>query len=200
MVFREPHLPAPSHLSGDGFSLRPITVDDTAADFAAVMETREELRRWEGSDWPADDFTEAGNRDDLTKMQERHEAGRAFSYIVLGPDGTTSLGCVYLFAPDAGFLVRSGIERLGTRRWEDLDAVAYFWVRRGQREQGLEERLLGALRAWLRGKWNLSRVAWVVADTYGEQQVTVRAAGLVPGFTLMEPDKPGGFSGFVEAD
>jgi len=41
--------PGPPELKTEEFALRPIVVDDTEMDYAAVMETREHLRLWRQS-------------------------------------------------------------------------------------------------------------------------------------------------------
>jgi RimJ/RimL family protein N-acetyltransferase len=94
--FADPSEPVPAELRTDEFVLRPIRATDAELDYRAVMETREYLRLWEQSTWPADDFTVDANREDLVGLEERHDAHRAFTYTVLDPDGVECLGCVYV--------------------------------------------------------------------------------------------------------
>jgi hypothetical protein len=83
--------PVPAVLRTEEFVLRPIVADDAELDYAAVMETREYLRLWRQTTWPEDDFTVEENRKDLVECEERHLAGRAFTYTVLHPCGSECL-------------------------------------------------------------------------------------------------------------
>ena len=65
MTFREPGTSAPGGLETREFILRSILVSDAELDYEAVMESREFLRKWEQSAWPADDFTVEANRQDM---------------------------------------------------------------------------------------------------------------------------------------
>ena len=78
----------PAGLDHDDFILRPLLATDDVLDHAAVMDTREQLRLWEQSTWPADDFTVASNREDLESHESMHVAGRAFTYTVMNPAET----------------------------------------------------------------------------------------------------------------
>jgi hypothetical protein len=58
MSSRFPAVQVPAGLRTAEFVLRPIVADDAEKDHAAVMETREDLRLWEQSTWPEEDFVE----------------------------------------------------------------------------------------------------------------------------------------------
>ena len=137
--------PVPAELRDQRVVLRPITAEDAAIDHAAVVETREYLRLWEQSSWPEDDFTVEANRADLVDLEQRHAAGRAYTYTVLDPLGTESLGCVYVFPTSATFLKKATVTPVGNDSWADVQAVVYFWARRSRMETGLDGRLLAAL-------------------------------------------------------
>lgn len=197
MSFRDPDEPVPAGLTTGGFVLRPIRADDAADDHAAVMETRELLRLWEQSEWPADDFTVEANRADLVGLQQRHAEHRAFTFTVRDPGGTACLGCVYLFPTTAAFLAKSTVTPVGDEAWEDfgawedVDAVAYFWVRLSQLPAGLDAALLDALRVWLRDDWGFERVAFVTNEQFEEQVGLLAATDLALRFELREPGKAG---------
>lgn len=183
--------PDPPELRTDEFELRPIVVGDTELDHAAVMETRQHLRAWQQSTWPEDDFTVEANRRDLADLEERHAAGRAFTYTVLDPDGAECLGCVYVFPTSATFLARSTVTPLGEDAWADVQAVVYFWVRLSRMELGMDERLLAALRAWFEDGWTLDRTVFVTSEQFTQQVELLDGAGLRRRFELSEPGKPG---------
>lgn len=182
--------PVPAGLSAAEFVLRPIVAADAEPDHAAVMESREHLRLWEQSAWPEDDFRVEADRQDLAGLEERHADGRAFTYTVLTPDGSACLGCVYVFPPGATFLARSTVTALGVQDWADVDVVAYFWTRPAQMQNGMDARLLAALRAWFAGERAVQHAAFVAITLFTQRVELFRGAGLHPEFELVEPDKP----------
>jgi hypothetical protein len=181
----------PAGLRTGEFVLRPITADDAEKDHAALMETREELRLWEQSTWPDDDFTVEANREDLAKLEKRHADRRAFTYTVLDLDGSECLGCVYIFPTGASFLAQSAVTPADDDDWAEVDAVVYFWARQTQMDKGMDERLLAALRVWFTDEWKVDRVVFVTNEQFNHQVHLIRRAGLRLKFELVEPDKPG---------
>lgn len=183
--------PVPAELRTEEFVLRPIVVDDTEMDYAAVMETREYLRLWRQSTWPEDDFTVEANRTDLVDLEQRHAARRAFTYTVLNPNGTECLGCVYVFPTSATFLAKSTVTPVGDDEWVDVDAVVFFWARLSQMEVGMDERLLAALRAWFKDEWKLEKTVYVTSEQFTQQVDLLDRTDLNLKFELLEPGKPG---------
>ncbi len=196
MSFTDPNEPVPAGLKTDGMVLRPIRAADAEQDHSAVMETRECLRLWEQSEWPADDFTVEANRADLVGLEERHDAHRAFTYTVLDPRGSECLGCVYLFPTSATFLARSAVTPVGGDDWSAGEAVVYFWVRLSRMEAGMDVRLLDALRGWLTSEWRLARPVYVTSELFGHQVDLLNRTDLVPKFEIVEPGKPGRYLAF----
>lgn len=182
----------PEGLTTDAFVLRPITADDARADHAAVMESRDYLRAWEQSTWPADDFTVEENRADLEGLEQRHRDGIAFTYTVVDPATDDCLGCVYLFSTTARFLAMSQVTPIGDANWDDYAAVTYFWVRESRLAAHLDRTLLEALRGWLATDWVLDGRHLIVTNEHFTQQVDLLdRAGLQLRFSFVEPDKPG---------
>ena len=190
MPFTDSTEPVPAELKTEEFVLRPIVVDDTELDYAAVMETREYLRLWRQSTWPEDDFTVEANRKDLVDLEERHGAHRAFTYTVLDPDGTSCLGCVYVFPTSAMFLAKSTVVPVGDDEWADVDAVVFFWARLSQLATGMDERLLAALRAWFKDEWKLENAVYVTSEQFTQQVDLMDRTDLKVKFELLEPGKP----------
>lgn len=191
MPFTESTEPVPSTLRTGEFVLRPIAAGDAEMDYAAVMESREYLRLWQQSPWPEDDFTVEANRKDLAGLEERHAAHRAFTYTVLDPDGTTCLGCVYVFDTTATFLVKSTVTPVGDEQWTDMEAVVFFWARRSRMETGMDERLLAALRPWFRDEWKLEKTVYVTNEQFTRQVDIIERTDLTLKFEFFEPEKPG---------
>lgn len=198
-----PDLAAPPGLTTAELLLRPITADDAERDHAAVMESREALRVWEQTGWPADDFTVAENRADLDGLEQRHAEHRAFTYTVLDPAGTTCLGCVYVMPPDARMYDGAHVVPVAAEdRWEDVGAAVYFWVRASRLAAGTDLVLLASLRDWFRDGWGLDRIVVVTPEDLAQQVATVEDAGLRLRFTVTERDKPGRYLayGWAEGD
>lgn len=192
-----PDLRAPTRLDTGAAVLRPITVADAELDYAAVMESRVELRLWQQSSWPADDFTVEENRHDLEEMEQRHAAGRAFGYTVLSADESACLGCVYVFAHDARFLATAEVTGLTTARWDRIDAAVYFWVRTSTVPSGLDRALLGHLRRWFAGAWGFADTVFVTSASFIQQVALLDSTDLERRFVITEADKPGHFLGYA---
>lgn len=197
MSFTDPNEAVPAELSTPEFRLRPIVADDAERDHAAVMETREELRLWEQSTWPAEDFTVAANREDLEDLERRHAEHRAFTYTVLDPAGAECLGCVYVFPTSATFLARSTVTPVDDADWAEVDAAVYFWVRRSRMKTGMDGRLLAALRVWFEEKWDFERTVYVTNEQFGQQAELLGRTDLKVAFELSEPGKAGKYLAFA---
>lgn len=191
MPFQSEHVPPPTGLSTEAFSLRPITADDAEIDHAAVMESKDYLRVWEQTGWPEDGFTIEANRTDLVDLEQRHSAGTAFTYTVLDPTGATCLGCVYVMPHDATFLAKAEITPLGPDSWEDVDAAVYFWVRRSSLAAGTDRALLDALRTWFAQEWELARHVVVTHEEFSQQVELIESTDLEQRFHIVEPGKRG---------
>lgn len=191
--FGDPDAVVPAGLATAEFVLRPIVADDAPRDYAAVVETREQLRLWEQSSWPADDFTVEDNRADLVDLEQRHADRRAFTYTVVDPDDTECLGCVYVFPTTATFLTKASVTPVADAVWSDADAVVYFWVRASRIDTGLDARLLAALREWFGRDWGFERTVFVTSEQFAQQVALIRGTDLALQFELREPGKPGTF-------
>jgi hypothetical protein len=183
--------PVPAELRTEEFTLRPILADDVEMDHAAVMDTREHLRLWRQSAWPEDNFTVEANRKDLIDLEERHAAHRAFTYTVLDPEGTSCLGCVYVFPTSAKFLAEYTVAPVGGNDWADVEAVIFFWVRLSRMEMGMDVRLLSALRAWFTEEWKFDKAVYVTSEPFTQQVDLMARTDLNLKFELLEPGKPG---------
>lgn len=186
--FYPPDAPVPNTITGEGFILRPLTVDHTALDYAAVMESRELLRRWSGSTWPGDGFTLQENRADLDGHQREHQARAAFTYTVLDPAATTCLGCVYIKP--------NNVPELNPR---DDDALVRYWVRTSRQASGLDGRLLAALRDWRGHGFAFGRVFFHTNVDDPVQQALFTAAGLLPAGMATIPGRGGVYLVYCES-
>lgn len=185
------HIVAPVVLNTEDFILRPITAADAALDYAAVMESKDYLRLWEQSEWPADDFTVEANRGDLEKLEQWHARGAAFTYTVMDPAGAECLGCVYIFPGDASFLAKAQITAVADTRWADYDAAVYFWVRASRLATHTDRALLNALQIWFSREWDLRGHLYVTNEQFTQQVDLIGETDLNLQFEIAEPGKPG---------
>lgn len=140
--------------------LRPLGPPVAELDHAAIMESRERLRRelkW--GEWPAEGFTLEDNRLDLARHLAELERREAFAYSVLDPSGQRCLGCVYL------------------EPWEPGAQLA-VWVIDDEVATGLEEHLLQTVAAWVRAAWPLDRLIVPLRATNTRGRAVVAAMGL----------------------
>jgi hypothetical protein len=144
----------PQSLGTRSMFLVPLKPEHAELDYAAFMSSREHLRRtldWGG--WPSDDATVEENRTDLERHWREHRANEAYTYAVLSPDGTRSLGCVYLKPLPSGENVPeeiAGLQTPGVR-------IAY-WVVESSLPDALDRHLVQQLTHWLRNEWGMQSI------------------------------------------
>ena len=167
--------------------LEPLKPEHVALDYAAVIESREQLRLWSGSSWPADDFTLDDNLKDLQWHWREHQERVAFTYTVLDPMRETCLGCVYL----------RPLEELAAANPTHLADVAAdetmvrFWIRSSRLNSGLERELLNTLMRWLEDDWPFSRVLYEVRDKNARQIQLLESFPLHQVMALQMPGRGG---------
>ncbi|MCR9137473.1 MAG: N-acetyltransferase [Alphaproteobacteria bacterium] len=193
MPFNTPEIPVPEGVQNDEFLLRPIGVTDAALDYEAVMESRVFLRKWEQSNWPADDFTVDENREDLRKLEQRHAARESFAYTMLNPAETQCLGCVYIFSTAATMFTRSKIRSMDGTQWPVRAAALYFWVRKIRLADGLDRRLLEVLGPWMERDWRFGNHLVITNEQFEQQVAMIENAGMQLRFRIDDPKANGHF-------
>jgi hypothetical protein len=158
----------PDRLQADDYFLRPLTVDDVKLDYAALMGSKEMLRRWGGRDWPADDFTLDENFKDLEEHQREHLERVAFTYTVMHARWPECLGCVYL-DPLERVLALDRAGNGGGAPVGDFLASVRFWVTEPNLASGMDRRLLEALIAWFDSEWAFSEMYFRANERDGRQ-------------------------------
>jgi hypothetical protein len=196
-VFSEMEISAPAGLQTREFVLRPLLASDAELDYDAVMESREFLRTWEQSTWPADDFTVEANRQDLLKAERRHANGDAFTYTVMNLDETECLGCVYVLPPDAKMFTGAQVAAIGAGQWSDCDATVFFWVRKSRLPEGLDRTLLDSLITWFEREWSFKAPVIVTTEQFDQQVATIEGTDLRRRFEVKVPDAPGKYLAYA---
>jgi hypothetical protein len=197
MALNTDDLRAPDGLRMAECVLRPIRASDAELDYEAVMESKEYLRHWEQSGWPADDFTVDANREDMVKLERRHAAGESFAYTVMNPAATQCLGCVYIQPTSSRWLSRARIAPLGDARWSAYAVAILFWVRQSRLDDGLDRRLLDALGSWLARDWRIANHLVVTNEQFAQQVAMIEDAGLERRFRLAYPNQPGDYLAYA---
>lgn len=187
----------PTGLLTQDFLIRPLLATDVALDYAAVMESREILRRWSQSSWPADDFTVAGNLADLQRHEREHIDREAFTFTVMNPAETECLGCIYIDPLTARWLANVKVTPHGEANWEDYEAVILFWVRQSRLAEALDRKLLAILRPWFAHEWAFDGHLFLTNEQFQQQVSMFEAAGLKLRFEVQRPKRSGKFRAYT---
>lgn len=182
MVFGNENATIPNGFITNEFFIRRLSETDVELDYAAVMESREILRKWEQSTWPADDFTLADNLKDLQRHEREHLNRESFTFTVMNPTETECLGCTYIFPQTARWLAKATKTPVGDTgidtAWEDYEAVILFWVRQSRLAEGMDRKLLDILRPWFEQEWTFDGHLFQTNKEFEQQVLMFEAAGL----------------------
>ena len=197
MVFGNDESLIPERLVTDQFLIRPLLGTDVELDYEAVMESREYLRDWEQTGWPEDDFTVAGNLEDLERHEQQHLKREAFTYTVMNPAETECLGCIYIYPRSARWLSQVETTSFGERDWDSNEALVLFWVRESRLAEGLDRQLLDQLRAWIEKEWDFESHLFLTSEPFRQQVSMFEAAGLRLQIEVTHPKLPGKLLAFA---
>ena len=141
--FVPPDFVPPTTLRTERFLLEPLAPEHDVADLDAWSSSIEHIRAtpgFVGRSWPRPMSLEE-NRRDLAAHAADFVARVGFTYTVLDPSDGATIGCVYIYPPDA----------------EDTehDAVVRTWVRASRADDDIA--LDAAVRAWLAEAWPFVR-------------------------------------------
>lgn len=183
MNFYPDPLPVPRRLSTPQFILEPLTPAHVALDYAALLESREQLRLWSGSNWPDDGFTLADNRADLAWHADEHARRIAFTYTVLAPDRGRCLGCVY---------IKSLATILPDTTAAPTDSATRFWITTPLLAHGRDRDLLRGLLDWFHSEaWQFTRTFFTTRAAHTQQVKLFEALSLVRHGRVEMPDRGG---------
>lgn len=182
---------AAKELRMNKYVLRPIREADAESDYDAVMESKEFLRTWEQTGWPADDFTIEANREDVVRLERRHDAGESFTYTVADANESRCLGCVYIFPTSAPLFSKARITAIREAAWHDFDVSVYFWVRKSMVAEKFDGSLISTIDEWLRNDWHVTNYVTVTSQQAKQQIDLLESTGRVPQFELAYQNKIG---------
>lgn len=167
----------PAILRTEDFVLRPLSATHVELDYDALMSSKEMLRRWSQSDWPADDFPIEDNLEDLERHEQEHRERVAFTYTVLTPEEKKCVGCVYI-QPLSSSMEEANVcgkeEDPGQRHATRVG----FWVRASEIEFELDAKLLASLQEWFKAEWSFDCVVFQISEKDERQIEIMQKAGL----------------------
>ncbi len=182
-----PYRPVPTGYRTPQLLFEALWPEHVQFDYDAVMESREYLRLWSGSSWPAEDFTLADNLQDLQWHWREHQERVAFTFTVLDPARESCLGCVYLRP-------LSELIPYNTQKLQDVaadESLVRFWVRTSEQAGDLEHHLLQTLTNWLHEEWPFSRVLFETSAKNDAQMALFETYPLQRVMSLDMPQRGG---------
>ncbi len=197
MVFGNETSTIPDRLVTNDFLIRMLSATDVELDYAAVMESKAFLRLWDQSSWPADDFTLAGNLEDLQRHEREHINRESFTYTVMNPTETECLGCIYISPLTARWLANAEATPTGDTEWKDYEAVVSFWIRQSRLAERLDRTLLDVLRPWLQQTWTFDGYLFLTNEQVEQQVAMFEGAGLQLQFVTRLPTQPGTYRAYT---
>ncbi len=189
MVFGDENITIPDGLVTNEFLIRPLLATDVELDYVAVMESREFLRKWEQSSWPADDFTLADNLKDLQRHEREHINRESFTFTVMNGTETREacLGCIYIFPLTARWLSQAEVTPIGDTDWENYEAVILFWIRQSRLAEAMDRKLLDVIRPWFEQDWTFDGHLFLTNEQCEQQVAMFEGANLQLQFEVKLP-------------
>ena len=171
MIFFPANVPIPEELRTSDFLVRPLRASDATIDYAAYMASPDVIRIHSGGRWSTDTFTLAENQQQAAHHEQDHQARRNFTFLLLTPDQTASLGCVY-YLPLVPFLHRVAAPSALVAQVAETTAMITFWVRQEHQHTSLALHVVSAIHNWLREDWPFADHVFRVTQ---EEYTSVRA-------------------------
>lgn len=191
MIFGDETITIPDGIVTDEFLIRPLLATDVELDYAAVMESKAFLRKWDQSSWPEDNFTLADNLEDLVRHEREHINRESFTFTVMNPTETECLGCIYIFPRTTRWLSQADTTPIGDTNWADYEAVILFWIRQSRLSEAMDRKLLDVLRPWFEQEWTFDGHLFLTNEQFEQQVAMFENANLQLQFELKLPKHSG---------
>lgn len=179
----------PDTLRTPTFLLRPLRVAEAARDYEAYMASPDVIRVHSGGHWPVAGFTLADEQRELAQHEARHRAKQDFAFILLTPDETTGLGCVYLL-PLLPVLHHGGAPAALLDEVTAATAIVTFWVRQDRQGTPLAAQVITAVHRWLRRDWPFDDHVFRVNPHEHASIAALAHCGFQVRFALTLPESP----------
>ena len=145
----------PRELVVEQFVATPLTAATAALDHAAYVASPDVIRVHSDGRWPVAEFTLEDDAALVAQHQSDHEAGRAFTFVLLTPSRDEALGCLYL-NPLHDVLRRGRAEAHVVDAFPAASAMVTSWIRQDRQDTGLAAVVAEAVDEWLRADWPLA--------------------------------------------
>jgi hypothetical protein len=166
----------PEPLTTDDFFLAPLQPDLLDLDTEAYLASPDVIRDHSYGRWPHEGFRSDDNLPLVIRHWSDHQARRAFTYLFLDPEGTSSLGCLYV-QPLFPYLEAMGADAQTLLRYAGgATARVSYWLRQ-DRGPELAEPVSERLDEWLRTQWPLDAYLYRAAPA---EEGTVHALDRLP--------------------
>ncbi|MEZ4732420.1 MAG: hypothetical protein R3E79_35365 [Caldilineaceae bacterium] len=197
MVLGNENFTIPDGMVTNEFLIRPLLTTDVELDYAAVMESKEFLRKWEQTGWPEDNFTVADNLEDLQRAEQRHINREALTFTVMNPIEAECLGCIYIFPRSARWLSQAETTPIGDTDWATYEAVILFWIRQSRLAEAMDRKLLDVLRSWFEKEWAFDRYLFLTNEQFEQQVAMFEEANLQLQVEFKLPKHPGKYRAYT---
>lgn len=197
MVFGDENITIPDGMATNEFLIRPLLATDVELDYAAVMESKAFLRKWEQSSWPEDNFTLADNLKDLERHEREHINRQSFTFTVMNPTETECLGCIYIYPRTAHWLSPAETTPTGKSEWANYEAVILFWIRQSRLAEAMDRKLLDLLRPWFEQAWAFDNHLFLTNEQVEQQVAMFEDAHLQRQFEVRLPKHAGKYLAYT---
>ena len=189
MVFFPADQAVPQTLRTPTFVLRQLRQAEAAIDYEAYMTSPDVIHRYSGGCWQVDGFTLAQEQHELALHERRHHARQDFAFILLTPDETKGLGCVYVL-PLMPFLRHFAAPPALLAEASDATAIITFWVRQDCRHTDLAPQVVAAVHSWLLSEWPFDDHVFRVNPAERESIQALEQCGFQVRFELTMDEPP----------
>lgn len=146
MAFIPEDFQVPEYFINEKFVLQPLSPKFAELDFQAIVSSSAFLKGTfgPGNSWPPDNMNFEENKSDLSWHYKNFLKRKEFAYIVLDPDKSMSMGCIYILPPHN----------------DEFDAIVFFWVTEIEAKKGFENILQEFLLSWLTDVWPFENITF----------------------------------------
>lgn len=189
MVFFPADQAVPQTLRTPTFILRQLRQAEAAIDYEAYMASPDVIRTHSGGRWQVDSFTLAQEQHELALHEARHHARQDFAFVLLTPDETKGLGCVYVL-PLMPFLRHVAAPAALLAEVSDATAIVTFWVRQHSLHTRLAPNVVAAVHTWLLTEWPFDDHVFRVNPTERDSIRALEQCGFQVRFELTMNESP----------
>jgi hypothetical protein len=167
----------PRELVHPRFVATPLTRLTAPLDHASYVASPEVIRVHSDGRWPVEGFTLEAAAEQAARHEADHEAGRAFTYVVLAPGRNEARGCVYV-NPLRRYLETVGAPPALLDTTPAASAMVTFWVRQDLQATDLTGVVVAAVNVWLLADWPLVSHLFRVLPAETSSRAALVGAGL----------------------